>query len=78
MTLEIISPQEVVFKGEAESVTMPGQLGKFTVLRNHAPLISVLDAGTIVYRTPSGEEKTYEIKGGIADVDNNVISVCIY
>ncbi len=78
MTLEIISPQEVVFKGDAESVTLPGQLGKFTVLKNHAPLISVLVEGNIAYRTPSGEENTYAIKGGLADVDNNVISVCIY
>ncbi|MDE6480232.1 MAG: ATP synthase F1 subunit epsilon [Muribaculaceae bacterium] len=78
MTLEIISPQEVVFKGDAESVTLPGELGKFTVLRNHAPLISVLVEGSIAYRTPSGEENTYAIKGGLADVDNNVISVCIY
>ncbi len=78
MTLEIISPQEVVFKGDAESVTLPGELGKFTVLKNHAPLISVLVEGTIAYRTPAGEENSYAIKGGLADVDNNVISVCIY
>ena len=78
MTLEIISPQEVVFKGDAQSVTLPGELGSFTVLRNHAPLISVLVEGTIAYRTPAGEEKTYPIKGGLADVANNVISVCIY
>ena len=78
MTLEIISPQEVVFKGDAESVTLPGALGKFTVLKNHAPLISVLVEGSIAYRTPSGEENSYAIKGGLADVDNNVISVCIY
>ncbi|MDE6696864.1 MAG: ATP synthase F1 subunit epsilon [Muribaculaceae bacterium] len=78
MTLEIISPQEVVFKGDADAVTLPGELGKFTVLKNHAPLISVLVEGSIDYRTPAGEEKTYAIKGGLADVDNNVISVCIY
>ncbi|MDE7346684.1 MAG: F0F1 ATP synthase subunit epsilon [Muribaculaceae bacterium] len=78
MTLEIISPQEVVFKGEAVSVTLPGQIGRFTVLKNHAPLISVLVEGTVAYRTPEGEDKTYDIKGGLADVDHNVISVCIY
>ncbi len=36
MTLEIISPNEILFKGEAEAVTMPGALGSFTVLKNHA------------------------------------------
>lgn len=78
MTLEIISPQQLAFKGEVESVSLPGAIGKFTVLKNHAPLISVLDEGVITYRTPSGEEASYAIKGGLADVDNNVVSVCIY
>ena len=62
MTLEIISPQEIAFKGEVEAVTMPGQLGSFTVLKNHAPLISVLNEGIIAYRIPSGEEKSFAIK----------------
>lgn len=78
MTLEIISPSEILFKGEAEAVTMPGQLGSFTVLKNHASLISVLNAGDIVYRTPGGEEKNVAIRGGIVDVDSNVVSVCVY
>ena len=78
MTLEIISPQEIAYNGEIESVTLPGMLGKFTVLKNHAPLISVLVEGVIAYRTPSGEEKSFDIKGGIADVENNIVSVCIY
>ncbi|MBD5208831.1 MAG: ATP synthase F1 subunit epsilon [Muribaculaceae bacterium] len=78
MTLEIISAREVMFKGEAEMVTLPGELGSFTVLKNHASLISVLVAGKVVYRNEQGEEKTINIKGGLADVDNNVVSVCIY
>lgn len=78
MTLEIISPSETLFKGEADSVTLPGQLGSFTVLKNHASLISALNKGVIVYRTPSGEDKEVEVKGGIVDVDSNVVSVCVY
>lgn len=78
MTLEIISAREVMFKGEAEMVTLPGELGSFTVLKNHASLISVLVPGKVVYRNPQGEENTINIKGGLADVDNNVVSVCIY
>lgn len=78
MTLEIISAHEVKFKGEAESVTLPGALGSFTVLKNHASLISVLVPGRIIYRTESGKEEIIDIQGGLADVDNNVVSVCIY
>lgn len=78
MTLEIISPSEVLFKGKAEAVTMPGVLGSFTVLKNHASLISVLKVGVILFRSPDGEEEKVEIKGGLVDVDNNVVSVCVY
>lgn len=78
MTLEIISASEVTFRGEAESVTLPGALGSFTVLKNHAPLISVLTKGKVRYRTPGGQEESVDIKGGLADVDDNVVSVCIY
>lgn len=78
MTLELISSHEILFRGEAESVTLPGALGSFTVLKNHAPLISVLTKGKVAYRTQEGEEKSVEIKGGLVDVDNNVVAVCVY
>ncbi len=61
MTLEIISAHEVMFKGEADSVTLPGELGQFTVLRNHAPIISVLVEGKVSYRTSDGSEKDLSI-----------------
>lgn len=78
MTLELISSHEVLFRGEAEAVTLPGVMGSFTVLKNHAPLISVLTAGKVNYRTPEGAEKIVDIKGGLVDVDNNVVAVCVY
>lgn len=78
MTLEIISAHEVTFRGEVTSVTLPGELGSFTVLRDHAPLISVLAKGKLKYTAPSGASAEHEIAGGLADVNNNVISVCVY
>ena len=78
MTLRIISPADIVFEGEAESVTLPGTMGSFTVLPRHAALISTLVAGKIAYRTPGGEEQTVDTDGGLVDVDNDVVSVCIY
>ncbi len=78
MTLEIISAHEITFKGETVSVTLPGESGSFTVLRNHAALISVLTKGVVRYVTPDGNLHSIDIDGGIADVNNNVISVCVY
>ncbi|MDE5744163.1 MAG: ATP synthase F1 subunit epsilon [Paramuribaculum sp.] len=76
MTLKIISPEDVVFEGEVSSVTLPGQMGEFTVLKNHASLVSVLNPGTITY-VEGSDSQSVRIQGGLVDVDNNVISVCL-
>lgn len=78
MTLKIISAQEILFDGTVTSVSLPGTMGEFTVLRNHAALLSTLTAGNIRYVDEGGNRQTAEISGGIADIDNNVISVCVY
>lgn len=77
MILKIISAADILFQGEVDSVTLPGSKGSFTVLNNHASLISTLDAGTIVYGE-KGAKSEIAVAGGMVDVDNNVVSVCIY
>ena len=48
MILKIISTEDVLFDGEVDAVTLPGQKGSFTVLNNHASIVSSLVAGNIV------------------------------
>ena len=78
MTLNIISAEEVLYSGDVTMVTLPGAMGEFTVLKNHASLLSTLNAGNIRYTDQSGAEHTTAVGGGIADIDNNVVSVCVY
>ena len=47
MRLEIITPEQEIFKGEAEAVQLPGLDGSFQVLNGHAPIISGLSNGTV-------------------------------
>lgn len=77
MVLKIISAEEILFEGEASSVTLPGEMGQFTVLPRHASLVSTLVAGRIKYVEASGTHET-EVEGGIVDIDHDVVSVCIY
>ncbi|MDE5627543.1 MAG: ATP synthase F1 subunit epsilon [Paramuribaculum sp.] len=77
MTLRIISADDILFEGEVTAVHLPGTQGAFTVLRNHASLVSTLTRGRVVYVTPDGNEEAVDISGGIADIDNNVVAVCI-
>jgi F-type H+-transporting ATPase subunit epsilon len=76
MNLEIISPEKIIYSGEADSVTLPGAIGLFTVLNHHAPIISVLKKGVLTYKI-GDNEKTLEINSGFAEVKQNIVSVCV-
>ncbi len=74
MTLEIITPEGKLFSGEVELVTVPGTKGTFTILNNHAPIISSLTKGKIVYRH-NQSEKNLVIDEGFVEVLNNSVSI---
>lgn len=79
MTLRVISAEKIEFDGQVSMVTLPGELGLFTVLENHASLVSVLVPGKLSFvNSDTGARSTMDIAGGIVDVDKNIVSVCIY
>ena len=75
MKLTIVSPERILFQGDAESVTVPGTKGEFEVLNQHAPIISSLKAGKLSYQ--SSEKQTINILVGFIEVANNEVSVCV-
>ncbi|GHU71671.1 hypothetical protein FACS189413_13690 [Bacteroidia bacterium] len=76
MKLIIISPEKRLYQGDAELVTLPGLQGSFTILDRHAPIISGLNKGKIVYRH-NDKERILEVEGGFVEVKNNVVTVCV-
>lgn len=74
--LSIISAEKSIFTGNVSSVIIPGVSGSFGVLPDHAPLISPLGQGPIVY-IENGKEKSLGISGGIAEVNNGVVTICV-
>ena len=50
MYLEIVSPETTLFKGDVESVSVPGVDGDFEMLNNHASVVSILKDGFIKIR----------------------------
>ena len=76
MRIRIIAPDRLVFQGEVESVTLPGTVGSFTVLNNHAPIISSLESGIISYNGANGQVEI-AIRSGFAEVRDNILSVCV-
>ena len=77
LKLKIVSPERIEFEGEVESVLVPGTLGQFEILTNHAPIISSLDKGRVVYMLPGGKKKPLDICGGFVEVQKNIVSLCI-
>lgn len=77
LQLKIISPEKRIFDGEVNRVTVPGTLGEFEILVNHAPIISSLESGKVSYEIATGELKQLEIESGFVEVQKNVVSLCV-
>jgi len=76
LKLRIVSPEKVEFDGEVLRVKVPGKNGNFEILENHAPIISSLQEGVVEYTTTEGTV-TLAVLGGFAEVQKNMVSVCI-
>ena len=74
MYLEIITPDKKVFEGEVNLVQLPGSKGSFTLLKNHAPIISTIDKGIITVREVSGKEQHFNVSGrDVENIENQII-----
>lgn len=67
LKFKIVTPEKVVFEQEIDSVTLPTQTGQITVLPNHVPLLSALQAGEMIIKTDS-KEIPLAIAGGFVEV----------
>jgi F-type H+-transporting ATPase subunit epsilon len=65
--LEIVSPERLVMSEQVSSVTVPGTDGYFTVMGDHAPLMTTLKPGFVTAVTGAGSSQFY-VRGGFADI----------
>ena len=73
MRIEIITPDKKIYDGEIKSVRVPGKKGSFQVLKDHAPIISTLDSGSVRMIDQDNTEIIYNISGGVIEVKANKI-----
>ena len=76
LQLRIVSPEKVEYDGAVESVLVPGTMGQFEILNDHAPIISTLQKGAVEYATKDGKT-SLDILGGFVEVQKNVVSLCV-
>ena len=75
--LTIISAESKIFEGEVENVLVPGMIGDFLVLSNHAPCISSIRPGFLEFAEGTSKKQRYFVSGGIIEVINNTVSVLV-
>ena len=75
--LSIISAESKVFEGKVENILVPGMVGDFLVLSNHAPCISSIRPGFLEFSEGSSGKQRYFVTGGIIEVINNMVSVLV-
>ncbi len=75
--LEILTPSKKVFEGNVLSVTLPGTVGEFQILHDHAPIISSLEVGRMKLRSTSEAESVYAISNGVAEVLKNKVLILV-
>lgn len=89
MYLEIVSPEATLFAGEVTSVTVPGINGEFQMLKDHAPIVSLLQEGNVTiqgdiqidedfqnkFTTGSNKETVLAISSGTIEMKDNKVIV---
>lgn len=77
MYLEIITPDKKVYEGNIKLIQVPGSKGAFEILKNHAPIISTLEKGTIKVEDENGKQHFFKVDGGVVENKANKIIVLI-
>lgn len=77
MHVQVISPDRQIFDGEISQAILPGKSGGFEILKDHAPLISIIGKGTLTLNTTSEGTKTYEVDGGVVEVVKNQVRILV-
>ncbi len=74
MTVSVVSPERVLFQGDAASVIVPAYDGLLGILPRHAPLLALLGKGVLKVRASGGEQR-FTVAGGFVQVKDDVVRV---
>lgn len=74
LKLQVVTPDRSIFEGEVEEFTAPGAVGPFTIMINHAPIVSALVPGIFKWKPASADTK-YLLGGGFLEFHENAATV---
>lgn len=75
LKVSVISPERVLFEGEARSVIAPAFDGEVGILSQHAPMMTLLGAGVLRLEGSAGGEQRFRVEGGFLQVADDAVRV---
>ena len=74
LQIKVITPEKVIWSETSDQIVLPAVTGDLGILKDHAPLVTVLDAGVVRKRNA---EKWIPLVlfGGFAEVENNQVTI---
>ncbi|MFT3741006.1 MAG: F0F1 ATP synthase subunit epsilon [Breznakibacter sp.] len=75
--LEVVTPEKVVFQGNVISVSVPSEIGKFTILKDHAPIVATLQSGVVKVEGRFSEDYEFPCASGVVQCLHNEVTVLI-
>ena len=76
MKVEIVSPEELMFEGEADSVIAPAAGGDLGILPGRQPVLAVLRPGSVRI-VSGGATQQFPVQAGFVSFDDNFVQVVV-
>ena len=73
MQVDLVSPERILWSGEADMVVCRTTDGDIAFLSNHAPFIGALDIGLVKIEEPGGQQTRFAVHGGFVEVSRNKV-----
>ena len=74
LKISLISPEAVLFEGEAAIVVAPAQDGEVGILERHAPMMTLLGTG-VLRLGGGGADRSFNVEGGFLQVVDDVVRI---
>ena len=76
--VRIISPQQLIFEGEANTVSSKNLAGPFDILPKHANFITMIENWPIIVRVPGQKPLVFKFALAIVLVRDNKVNIYTY
>ena len=75
MHVALVSPERILWEGEASMVILRTAAGDIAFLNDHAPLVGALQTGKVRITPVDGGEIVAAVHGGFVEVKNNRVTI---